>query len=131
MSLLCGVHALNNLLGGPVFTESDLNEICYSFSDELINPHKYIFGGDFDMNVLIKALESKGYKVEWHDSRKEFNYDAYEKLQPIGFLLNIGNSRNLFDKMIGTSARHWTCIRHHSPNFIYLDSKASSPLLIG
>lgn len=31
----------------------------------MINPYKSVFGGDFDVTVLIKALESKQWPVRW------------------------------------------------------------------
>lgn len=31
--------------------------ICYTLSDELINPHKHIMGGDYDANVIIIGLQ--------------------------------------------------------------------------
>jgi hypothetical protein len=56
MSLQCGMHALNNLLGKHFYSKEDMENICYSLSDDFINPHKYIFGGDYDVNVLMIAL---------------------------------------------------------------------------
>lgn len=35
-------------------------EICYELSDDFINPHKHIFGGDYDANVIIMGLQKKG-----------------------------------------------------------------------
>ena len=69
ISLYCGLHCLNNLYGCERYTIEQLNDICYSLSDECINPHKHVFGGEYDVNVLIKALEDKGNQVEWHDNR--------------------------------------------------------------
>ena len=55
-SLQCGLHSVNHLLGGKVYSKADFNNICYSLSDDFFNPHKHPFGGDFDINVLIIAL---------------------------------------------------------------------------
>jgi hypothetical protein len=68
-SNLCGVHALNNLVGYKAFEEKQLNEICYGLSEDFINPHKHLFGGDYDANVLIIALQRLGYETKWLDSR--------------------------------------------------------------
>jgi hypothetical protein len=48
-----------------------MNEICYKLSDDFINPHKhFLFGGDYDVNVLIYSLDLLKFDVEWHDKRK-------------------------------------------------------------
>jgi hypothetical protein len=48
-----------------------MNEICYSLSDEFINPHKHVFGGDYDVNVLMIALQREGCATEWFDRRND------------------------------------------------------------
>jgi hypothetical protein len=55
------MHAINNLLGYPVATEKDLNQLCKQLSDDFINPHKHFLGGDYDANVLMLALQNLGY----------------------------------------------------------------------
>jgi hypothetical protein len=35
----------------------------------MINPHKSIFGGDYDVNVLMVALDKNGLTAEWFDRR--------------------------------------------------------------
>lgn len=57
LSAQCGVCALNNLLGAACFNANDLNKICYSLSDNMINPYKSVLGGDYDVTVLINALK--------------------------------------------------------------------------
>ena len=59
-SLMCGLHSLNNMLGRHDCTSEELNAICYELSDAFINPHKHIFGGDYDVNVLLVALQRRG-----------------------------------------------------------------------
>lgn len=38
-----------------------MENICYELSDDFINPHKHVLGGDYDANVVIMALQKKGY----------------------------------------------------------------------
>jgi hypothetical protein len=33
-----------------------MEAICQELSSDFINPHKHIFGGDYDANVIIIAL---------------------------------------------------------------------------
>ena len=62
-SMNCGVHCLNNFLGKKRFSSEDFNNICSKLSDNYINPHKHIFGGDFDINILMLALQQIGYDI--------------------------------------------------------------------
>ena len=61
----CGVCALNNLLGSKTFCTESLNGICKQLSDSMINPYKSVFGGDFDVSVLIYALNFLNMDVKW------------------------------------------------------------------
>lgn len=69
-SLQCGLHSVNHLLGGNIYSKDIMNNICYQLSNDLINPHKHIFGGDYDVNVLMAALQTKGLTTHWFDRRK-------------------------------------------------------------
>lgn len=75
-SLLCGKHALNNLMGKELYTQDRLNGICYQLSDAFINPHKHIFGGEYDVNVMMMALQQEGWDTQWIDSRKPFSWQT-------------------------------------------------------
>lgn len=70
---LCALHALNNLFQSKeAFKQMELDAICFSLSpNNCINPHRSILGlGNYDVNVLIAALQNKGYSVFWFDKRK-------------------------------------------------------------
>lgn len=70
---LCALHALNNLFQSKdAFTKAELDSICHSLSpDNWINPHKSVLGlGNYDINVIMKALYSRGYGTIWFDKRK-------------------------------------------------------------
>lgn len=70
---LCALHALNNLFQSKdAFTKTELDTICHSLSpDNWINPHKSMLGlGNYDINVIMKALQSRGYEAIWFDKRK-------------------------------------------------------------
>lgn len=66
------MHSVNNLLGTAVYNQRQMNEICYQLSDDFINPHKHIFGGDYDANVVLIALQNHQCTTKWHDRRKQF-----------------------------------------------------------
>ena len=57
------------MFGGGVSNEKDLDKICNTLSSEFINPHKHIFGGDYDANVLMVAWKNLGFECVWLDER--------------------------------------------------------------
>lgn len=70
---LCALHALNNLFQDKdAFSKIELDSICHNLSPEnWINPHKSILGlGNYDVNVIMSALQSRGYDMVWFDKRK-------------------------------------------------------------
>jgi len=50
----------------------ELDAICFSLTpNNYINPHRSILGiGNYDVNVLMAALQNKGYSAFWFDKRK-------------------------------------------------------------
>lgn len=56
---------MNNLIGDKVFDSIEFTKICNNLSDNLINPYKSVFGGDYDVTVLINALKNYQYEVRW------------------------------------------------------------------
>lgn len=54
------------------FTKFQLDQICSSLSpDEWINPHRSFLGlGNYDVNVILSAVQLKGYEAVWFDKRK-------------------------------------------------------------
>lgn len=73
MKELCALHALNNLFQEhDAFSKTELDAICYSLSPNVwINPHKSLLGlGNYDINVIMAALQQKGYEAIWFDKRK-------------------------------------------------------------
>lgn len=70
---LCALHALNNLFQDrTAFSKNELDSICHTLSPEnWINPHRSILGlGNYDINVIMSALQSRGYDMIWFDKRK-------------------------------------------------------------
>ena len=70
--MLCAVHALNNLFQDEkAYSKEDLDSISYSLSPHSwINPHKNLLGlGNYDVNVLMAAVQMKEHEVVWFDKR--------------------------------------------------------------
>jgi hypothetical protein len=53
------LHSVNNILGKEAYSKDAMNSICYELSDDFINPHKHVFGGDYDINVIMVALQNR------------------------------------------------------------------------
>jgi hypothetical protein len=96
--------------------------ICSDLSSDFINPHKHIFGGDYDVNVLFIALQKQGSECRWLDKRKVDNL-AMEEKELKGFLVNIEKQRKFYHKMLGISARHWVAICKENDKFFLCDSQ--------
>lgn len=69
---LCALHALNNLFQERGFSKQELDQICYSLSPDVwINPHKSLLGlGNYDINVIMAALQTRGCEAVWFDKRR-------------------------------------------------------------
>ena len=54
------------------FNQAELDHICFNLSPgSWINPHKSVWGtGNYDINVIMSALQSREYEAKWFDKRK-------------------------------------------------------------
>ena len=75
---LCALHALNNLFQEKRYHKHELDEICYNLSPDVwINPHKSALGlGNYDINVLMAALQKKDYAAIWFDKRRLVRFNS-------------------------------------------------------
>ncbi|KAF6153521.1 hypothetical protein GIB67_027388 [Kingdonia uniflora] len=138
---LCLLHALNNLFQEKnLFTRADLNAL----SEQLVladpikqhwtraplsvifKPHHNALSGNYDINVLIAALEGKGKEVVWHDRRNgadtiHLDHESQDML--MGIVLNIPVKR-----FIGIwKGRHWVTLRIIEGVWYNLDSDLLHP----
>ncbi|KAK7790275.1 hypothetical protein R5R35_012641 [Gryllus longicercus] len=129
---LCALHALNNLFQEcNAFTKSELDGICYSLSPNVwINPHKSFLGlGNYDINVIMAALQRKGCEAIWFDKRKDPK--CLNLINILGFILNVPSDYKLGFVLLPLRRRHWITIRQINGDYYNLDSKLESPQLIG
>ncbi|XP_021933179.1 josephin-2 isoform X2 [Zootermopsis nevadensis] len=129
---LCALHALNNLFQeSDAFSKTQLDAICYSLSPNMwINPHKSLLGlGNYDINVIMAALQQKGYEAIWFDKRKDPKCLNLDNI--LGFILNIPSDCKLGFVLLPLRRRHWVAIRQVHGTYYNLDSKLESPQIIG
>ncbi|RZC42967.1 Josephin domain containing protein [Asbolus verrucosus] len=129
---LCALHALNNLFQSKdAFTKPELDVICHSLSpDNWINPHKSVLGlGNYDINVIMKALQSRGCETIWFDKRKDPSCLNFKNI--CGFILNVPSEYKISFITLPLRRRHWITIRQLNGLFYNLDSKLDAPQIIG
>ncbi|KAG4097554.1 Josephin-domain-containing protein [Neocallimastix lanati (nom. inval.)] len=106
----CAKHALNNLFQKEEFTIADLDKICKLLkvqygSTKFFNPHKSILPiGNYDINVIMWALESRGKEMKWFDSRHADDIDELDIDNLYGIIINKGSTGSVFSK-------HWYTLR--------------------
>lgn len=156
---LCALHALNNLFQERDFSKQELDQICYSLSPDVwINPHKSLLGlGNYDINVIMAALQRRGREAVWFDKRRfvfnninvtlTLNYTklfiytfmkfflrdpkclCLDNIE--GFILNVPTEYKLGFVLLPLKRRHWIALKKIHGAFYNLDSKLDSPQLIG
>ncbi|KAH3760570.1 Josephin protein [Pelomyxa schiedti] len=138
---LCAIHAVNNLLQRPHFNKQRFDEIVSALSGRrrLISPHCSPIGlGNYDVNVIIQALDQIGYVVQWYDNRrgrKQLENHLHNACI-VGVLVNIPTT-----SCCGFySSRHWFTIRPipqnstalvTASNWFVLDSRRPEPTQLG
>ncbi|KAM1309318.1 hypothetical protein EV1_006160 [Malus domestica] len=135
----CLLHSLNNLFQTKdAFTRSSLNEVAEKLVVEepnkekwtpfsvLFKPHHNSLTGNYDINVLIAALEDKGKNVVWHDRRNgasKIDLDGPEDANLMGILLNV--PVRMFAGL--WKSRHWVTLRKIGGVWYNLDSDLVAP----
>ncbi|KAL0922321.1 hypothetical protein M5K25_006296 [Dendrobium thyrsiflorum] len=132
----CLLHALNNLLQEQdSFTRAELDAIAEKLDHEdpekgrwtplsvVFKPHHNKLTGNYDVNVLITALEARKKTVVWHDRRNRASSINLSSETLLGVLLNIPVRR-----FAGLwRSRHWVSIRCIDGIWYNLDSDLASP----
>ncbi|KAK1793937.1 hypothetical protein P4O66_010844 [Electrophorus voltai] len=71
---LCALHALNNVFqDGAAFSRDALQDIYQRLSPStLVTPHKksMLGNGNYDVNVIMAALQTRGFEAVWWDKRR-------------------------------------------------------------
>ncbi|CAH0554595.1 unnamed protein product [Brassicogethes aeneus] len=129
---LCALHALNNLFQSrDAFSKIELDSICQTLSpDNWINPHRSVLGlGNYDINVIMKALQSRGFETKWFDRRKD--PECLQLSNVCGFILNVPSDYKISFVTLPLRRRHWITIRELNGLYYNLDSKLDKPQVIG
>ncbi|XP_005994319.1 josephin-1 [Latimeria chalumnae] len=130
---LCALHALNNVFqDGSAFTRETLQDICQSLSStSMVTPHKksMLGNGNYDVNVIMAALQTKGYEAVWWDKRKDVKLIALSNVK--GFIMNVPSSLCWGPVKLPLKRPHWIGVRQVGGAYYNLDSKLKGPEQIG
>ncbi|EDW09728.1 josephin-like protein [Drosophila mojavensis] len=132
MRQLCALHALNNLFqGDQSYTKGELDDICNNLSPNVwINPHRSVLGlGNYDINVIMTALQKRNCEAIWFDKRKDPSIIDLDSI--IGFILNIPSDYKFGVITLPLRRRHWIAVRRIGDSYYNLDSKLRQPELLG
>lgn len=141
---LCLLHALNNLFQGHrAFSKPELDRIA----DDLVpldttttpswlrtpwslvhKPHRTAVTGNYDANVLMAALKTRGADAQWYDCRKGgAGLDLDDDGGVVGVMLNVKQT-----KVAGLwRTRHWLALRSVGGWWYNLDSDLPAPVPLG
>lgn len=129
---LCALHTLNNLFQGEQsYTKEQLDQICNDLSPNVwINPHRSPLGlGNYDINVIMTALQLRNCEAVWFDKRKDPSCIDLNAI--VGFILNVPSDYKFAFVTLPLQKRHWIAIRRIEGKYYNLDSKLREPECIG
>ncbi|XP_016346429.1 josephin-1 isoform X1 [Sinocyclocheilus anshuiensis] len=130
---LCALHALNNVFqDGAAFSRDALQDIYQRLSPStLVTPHKknMLGNGNYDVNVIMAALQTRGFEAVWWDKRRDVGSIALPNVT--GFILNVPSNLRWGPLRLPLKRQHWIGVREVGGVYYNLDSKLRSPHAIG
>ncbi|KAJ8363271.1 hypothetical protein SKAU_G00121020 [Synaphobranchus kaupii] len=130
---LCALHALNNVFqDGAAFSRDTLQDIFQRLSpNTLVTPHKksMLGNGNYDVNVIMAALQTRGFEAVWWDKRRDVSSIALHNVT--GFILNVPSNLCWGPLRLPLKRQHWIGVREVGGVYYNLDSKLRCPHVIG
>jgi len=117
---LCGLHAVNNLLQGSVFTRDEFDRVAQQLDQQersmgmTFNPGEGNYRGDgfYNVTVLQKTLLSRGFQMDVVMSG-DWKKDAEKHMHEVGFIFN--------------KEEHWFCYRRIHDEWFMINSTQHRP----
>uniref|UniRef100_A0A9L0IS64 Josephin-2 n=1 Tax=Equus asinus TaxID=9793 RepID=A0A9L0IS64_EQUAS len=98
--------------------------------DSRLNPHRSLLGtGNYDVNVIMAALQGLGLAAVWWDRRRSLSQLALP--QVLGLILNLPSPVSLGLLSLPLRRRHWVALRQVDGVYYNLDSKLRAPEALG
>ena len=131
-SLLCGKHALNNLLGAEVFKNSELMRICKQLTKSM-KPSTPLCdkNGFYSVEVLETALSSRGYTTQEIISYEDIPVRPnrpMERTITFPLVLRNGSTIENFIGILIVNGGHWIAIKKDGSGYWWLDSLYGKPV---
>lgn len=130
---LCGLHALNNLFQrSGMFSKAELDEYCTTLTPRSwLNPHRSWIGwGNYDVNVIMYAVQQRSREVVWFDRRRDPS--CLDLTAIFGFILNVPVQMTIGQLVpLPFQMRHWLAVRRIDGSYYNLDSKLRQPACLG
>uniref|UniRef100_A0AAA9T863 Josephin-2 n=3 Tax=Bos TaxID=9903 RepID=A0AAA9T863_BOVIN len=98
--------------------------------DSRLNPHRSLLGtGNYDVNVIMAALQGQGLAAVWWDRRRPLSQLALPRV--LGLILNLPSPVSLGLLSLPLRRRHWVALRQVDGVYYNLDSKLRAPEVLG
>ena len=118
---LCGLHAVNNLLQGRVFTRDEFDRVAQQLDQQersmgmTFAPGEGNYRGDgfYNVTVLQKGLQSRGFQMDGVVS-SDWKKDAEKHMHEDGFIFN--------------KEEHWFCYRRIHEEWFMINSTQFRPV---
>eukprot|EP00741_Cyanophora_paradoxa_P013920 tig00020723_g13437.t1 len=124
--LHCGLHALNMLFGRAEFDDAELRGYAKSIPGAASYFSNMRILGNYDVNVLMMALTSRGCEAEWVSAGNLERSAAPAALEAGGVVgLLVCRRSDRLGRLVG--AMHWIAVRRVGPTWVLLDSNAQGP----
>jgi josephin len=116
----CGLHSLNNLFQSPkLFTSHYLETIVRKYDKrKFFNDYRTLWLGNYDLRILIEAINQFGYNVRQIDIYHGASLDQLPWDLLFGLLINLNGT-------------HWFTIKNLNGIYYNLDSTLRKPKQIG
>ncbi|KAH7732232.1 josephin-2 [Aphelenchoides avenae] len=123
---MCLLHTLNNLFQREEFNKAELDEICENLDpSRWLNAHRSMLGlGNYDVNILMSALETRDLCVGWFDNRMNANVINTDAV--FAYVFNIPST----GWVPFVKGRHWFAVIRAGHAFYNMDSKLPEPVPI-
>ncbi|CAD8162751.1 unnamed protein product [Paramecium pentaurelia] len=129
----CGLHAVNNLLQQNKYTRQDFENIAEEIKLETAQSHYTYFFGNYDLNVIQRALLKEKYELEWIRKNQTITEELLSDENVYGLIINKVKQISFIERLCQWEPRHWISIRKNiksdnSFEFSYHDSLLNVPM---
>ncbi|KAG9338849.1 hypothetical protein JZ751_025289 [Albula glossodonta] len=109
-----------------IYHEKQRRELCALHA---LNNKSMLGNGNYDVNVIMAALQTRGFEAVWWDKRRDVSSIALANVT--GFILNVPSNLCWGPLRLPLQRQHWIGVREVGGIYYNLDSKLRCPHTIG